>query len=93
MIDQFLLFLQEQDLTDSTMQLQIAKIGRAARLEMVLTPHMLRHTFGKNLIDAKISIDRVAKLMGHTNINTTAGYTIPSGADLAAAVDSIAWSD
>lgn len=58
-----------------------------------VTPHKLRHTFGKNLVDAGISLDRVATLMGHEDLATTAIYTTPSRADLAAAVEKIAWSD
>ncbi len=72
----------------------ISELAAAARLDTdVVTPHALRHTFGKNLVDAGEPLDRVALLMGHSNLNTTAIYTRPSGADLAAAVDRIAWAD
>jgi site-specific recombinase XerD len=55
-----------------------------------VTPHKLRHTFGKSLVDAGVSLDRVAVLMGHQDLATTAIYTTPSRADLAAAVEKIA---
>lgn len=67
-------------------------INKYARLAGVdVTPHMLRHTFGKMLIDAGESLDRVAALMGHSNLNTTARYTRPSTADLERAVEKLAW--
>lgn len=44
-----------------------------ARLEDV-TPHTLRHTFGKNLVDAGLSLDRVAQLLGHKSVNMTRLY-------------------
>ena len=58
-----------------------------------VTPHTLRHTFGKNLVDAGVPLDRVAMLMGHSNLNTTAIYTTPSQRDLANAVERVAWQD
>jgi len=51
------------------------------RLEDV-TPHTLRHTFSKNLVDAGAPIDRVATLLGHENVDTTKIYTTPSDQDL-----------
>lgn len=56
-----------------------------------LTPHMLRHTFCKMLLDAGESLDRVAVLAGHANLNTTARYIRPSVQDLERAVEKLAW--
>ena len=56
-----------------------------------VTPHTLRHTCAKNLIDAGQPIDRVAKILGHSNINTTSIYTMPTEADLQRTVESISW--
>ncbi|MTI82317.1 MAG: integrase [Firmicutes bacterium] len=67
----------------------IKKYGRLAQVNV--TPHMLRHCFGKMLIDAGESLDRVAVLMGHANLNTTARYTRPSTQDLECAVEKLAW--
>ena len=60
---------------------------RRARLEETRTPHILRHTFAKNLVDAEVSLDRVAALLGHENLNTTRIYTTPSVPDLTEVVE------
>lgn len=67
----------------------VRKYAYEARIENI-SPHTLRHTFGKNLIDAGVSLDRVATLLGHSSLNTTRIYTVPSQADLQDAVESIA---
>ena len=60
-----------------------------ARLEDV-TPHTLRHTFGKNLVDAGVPLDRVAQLLGHESVDTTRIYTTPSEQDLQREVEKVA---
>ena len=52
-----------------------------------LTPHTLRHTFAKRLIDAGVSIEQVATLLGHSNLNTTRIYLVPGEKDLERAVE------
>lgn len=67
---------------------QAATLGRLAGLERA-TPHMLRHTFAKNLVDQSVSLDQVATLMGHRSLTTTARYTQPSQQDPARAVEKL----
>ena len=55
------------------------------------TPHQLRHNFCKGLLDAGVSLDKVALLAGHSNLNTTARYVRPSVQDLERAVDKLSW--
>ena len=43
-----------------------------------VTPHTLRHTFGKNLVNAGLPLDRVAQLLGHKSVNRTRIYSKPS---------------
>ena len=43
-------------------QYLVAKYAYQARLEEI-TPHQLRHTFGKNLVDAGVSFEQVAALL------------------------------
>lgn len=67
----------------------VAKYARIAGVDA--SPHSFRHTFCKMLVDAGESLDRVAMLAGHENLNTTARYTRPGRADLEKAVEKIAW--
>jgi len=64
--------------------------ARRAGVEGV-TPHALRHTFGKNLVDAGRPLTEVAALLGHARLNTTAVYTQPGQADLRQAVEAVDW--
>lgn len=54
-----------------------------------VTPHTLRHTFAKSLIDSGVSLDKVATLLGHSNLNTTRIYTTPGLQDLEEAVSEL----
>lgn len=56
-----------------------------------MTPHTLRHTFCKNLIDSGVPLDQVAMLAGHESLDVTKIYTAPSEKDLQAAVEKVAW--
>lgn len=67
----------------------VGRYAYDARLEGV-TPHTLRHTFGKNLVDAGVSLDRVAQLLGHESVDTTRIYTTPSAQDLQREVEKVA---
>jgi integrase/recombinase XerC len=79
-----------EGLTPRRVQYMIRDYAIAAGLEGV-SPHTLRHTFCKSLVDAGESLDRVAALAGHANLNTTARYTQPTRKDLQKAVDRLAW--
>lgn len=70
--------------TPRGIQKRLAEIGRRAKVD--LTPHRLRHTFGKSLVDAGVSLDKVAAILGHDRLETTAIYTRPSERDLEKAV-------
>jgi integrase/recombinase XerC len=52
-----------------------------------LTPHVLRHTFAKNLVDSGVGLEKVAALLGHSNLNTTRIYVTPNQKDLEQAVE------
>jgi site-specific recombinase XerD len=64
----------------------VLKYAQQARLEDV-SPHTLRHTFGKSALDAGVDLVTVSRLMGHERLETTAIYTTPSAQDLAKAVE------
>jgi len=66
----------------------VKKYAYGARIEDI-SLHMPRHTSGKDLVDAGVPLDRVATLLGHSSLNTTCIYTVPSQADLQDAVERI----
>ena len=63
----------------------VAKLARGAGLEDV-TPHVLRHSFGRTLLDSGADVVTVAALLGHAKLETTMIYTQPNEDDLAEAV-------
>jgi integrase/recombinase XerC len=67
---------------------RLAELGRIAKVEV--HAHTLRHSFSKNLIDAGVSLEKVASLLGHSSLNTTRIYTTPGERDLEAAVERLA---
>ena len=89
--DRFLFYGQKRmPLTDRGVRYVIKKYAYNAKIDH-LSPHVFRHTCAKNLIDAGQSIDRVAKILGHSNVNTTSVYTIPNERDLHVTMESISW--
>jgi len=67
-------------------ELIVAKYARLAGLENV-TPHVLRHSFAKQVLDSGTDLVAVARLLGHERLDSTARYTQPSERDLEKAVE------
>lgn len=84
------LFLGQRNegLQSKTIQRAVQRFAKKAGLKNV-TPHILRHSFAKALIDAGVSLEKVATLLGHSNLNTTRIYTTPGEEDLEDAVGKI----
>ena len=76
-------------LKSSGIRYLVERYAYDARLEEV-TPHTLRHTSSKNLVDAGAPLDRVASLLGHESVDTTRIYTTPSEQDLQREVEKVA---
>jgi len=81
------LFLSERNLrpTDRTIRYMVTEY---AKLEGV-SPHTLRHTFGKILADAGVRLEQIAYLMGHDSLESTRVYLRPSDDDLRKNLDLI----
>jgi len=90
--DQVALFASEraERITPRGVQYLVSRYAYLARLQGV-TPHTLRHTFCKNLIDQGVSLEQVATLAGHSSLDVTRRYVTPSAHDLQAAVERTAW--
>jgi site-specific recombinase XerD len=84
------LFLGQRDegIQSKTVQRAVQRFAGEAGLENV-TPHILRHSFAKALIDSGVSLEKVATLLGHSNLNTTRIYTTPGERDLEEAVKTL----
>ena len=54
-----------------------------------VTPHQLRHSFCKNLVNVGVSLEKVAALAGHESLDTTKIYCQPSLSDLDHAISMI----
>ena len=83
---------QRGAMTPRGIESTLRKYVKKTDLEEV-SPHQLRHTFCKNLIDAGVGLEKVAALAGHDNLETTRRYCTPSQQDLAAAVELIGEED
>lgn len=75
-------------LTGRSVQRVLRRYRTAAGLP-TLTPHVLRHSFAKNLVDCGIGLEKVAALLGHASLNTTRMYVTPNQQDLEKAVEKI----
>ncbi len=67
---------------------RIIKLGAQDCLHRVVTPHMLRHTFGTRLMRT-CSTRIVQELLGHKNLSSTQIYTHPNHQDLTNAINSL----
>ena len=56
------------------------KLSRAAGVHF--TPHMLRHTFARLMIEADVDLFKVKEIMGHAHIATTQTYASVSTENL-----------
>jgi site-specific recombinase XerD len=79
---------QRGHLTPRGIQIMLKKITESSKLKNV-TPHQLRHTFCKNLVNMSVGLEKVAFLAGHESLDITKIYCKPSMSDLQEAVELI----
>ena len=74
-----------EHLTPRSVQRSLKQLGQSAGV--IVSPHMLRHTFANHLAQVKrVSLDTVMVLMGHEDIRSTIRYTRPTADQLREAV-------
>lgn len=89
-VESNMLFLGQRNegVQSKTIQRAVQRYAKKAGLKNA-TPHILRHSFAKALIDAGVSLEKVATLLGHSNLNTTRIYTTPSLEELNDAIEKL----
>ncbi|MGZ6623452.1 MAG: tyrosine-type recombinase/integrase [Solirubrobacteraceae bacterium] len=65
----------------------------AARADLQLSAHVLRHSCVTNLVRSGNDLVLVAELAGHRRLETTRRYSLPSAADRQAAMDALEIED
>lgn len=65
----------------------IARLADGAGVERKITPHALRHGFGRAMTDSGVDLPSIQRLMGHAQIESTAIYTTPSARSMREAVE------
>jgi integrase/recombinase XerD len=86
--DQLFIGQRGQGIGSRAVEMLVTKYARLANFEDV-TPHTLRHSFGKHALDAGADLVSVAALLGHQRLETTAIYTTPSQRDLERVVEKL----
>lgn len=88
------LFISQQGagMTTRSVRRATKKYARRADIED-FTPHRLRHSCAKALVDRGVSLEKIALQLGHDSLDTTKLYLVPSQLDLDHAVEQIAWSE
>ena len=80
-------------LGDRSMRTIVGRFGELAGLDDdpldPFGPHVLRHTFGTQLVRAGVDLVTVAELMGHSRLETTRLYTLPTRADRERALEAL----
>lgn len=67
----------------------LTALSRRAGLERGIHPHMLRHCFGSNVLEAGGAVDEAQALLGHATAASTQVYLHPSHGRLRQAVERV----
>ncbi len=66
---------EKMRLTPRSVQRLVKKYSHKMKLPMEVTPHVMRHSFATDLLNAGADIRSVQEMLGHKNISTTQIYT------------------
>ena len=80
--------LADAGISGRAIQRVLQRYAQDAELQE-LTPHVLRHTFAKNLANNNVGLEKIAALLGHASLNTTRIYVTPDARDLERAVEEL----
>lgn len=66
---------EKMRLTPRSVQRMIKKYSHKMKMPIEVTPHVMRHSFATDLLNAGADIRSVQEMLGHKNISTTQIYT------------------
>ncbi len=66
---------EKMRLTPRSVQRMVKKYSHKMKLPVEVTPHVMRHSFATDLLNAGADIRSVQEMLGHKNISTTQIYT------------------
>ncbi len=66
---------EKMRLTPRSVQRMVKKYSHKMKLPVDVTPHVMRHSFATDLLNAGADIRSVQEMLGHKNISTTQIYT------------------
>jgi len=69
-------------LTTRSVQAILKTSAKKANIKKNVHPHMLRHSFATHLVNDKVGIKYIQKILGHKNIKTTERYLHVSDEDI-----------
>lgn len=62
----------DKALTQKNLYAILKQVSRDAKVKF--SPHMLRHTLGRELVEADFNVYKLKEILGHANVTTTQIY-------------------